>query len=60
MDEDSFAYGLENKSEIVVGRITALPRDVRVLIPGTCDYGTLYGEQELGLQMEMGLLISGP
>lgn len=34
------------------------PKDVYILIPGTCDYAILHGKGESRLHMELKLLIS--
>lgn len=36
------------------------PKDVHVLIPGTCEHTMLYGREELRLQMKVMLLICWP
>ena len=44
-------------NSLVVGRIIALQR-CPCPNPGTCEYVTLHGKRDLGLQMELRLLIS--
>ena len=50
-------YGLK----LAIGKITTLqPKDIHILIPGTCEHGTFYAREKLRLQMEVMLLISWP